>query len=227
MKNSHLWAGVAAVAGFALIMAACSKNDNGPNMTVNETRLAAHTWYVNAVSMSTINMTGTGGTAGDTTSTGTSTTVTTGTGTTTTATATGTAGTGTTGTGTATTTTTTTTGTGSDTTGAGTGTMTTSYYTGNFTDSSFYTSCMHDDNVVFKSNHQFTFSNANTSCDSTILPYGSGTWSFNSAEDTLRLKTGGSTMNWQVVSLNDSTLGVSYADSARNVTTQLTFTSHQ
>lgn len=215
MKNSHLWAGMAAIAGVALFMAACSKNNNGPNASPKETKLASHTWYVNAVSMSTLNVTGTGGTSGDTTSVGVTTNTTTGT------TTGDTSGTGTTGT------------TGTDTTGIGTTGTTTvgingmTASGGSYTDSSFYTSCMHDDNLVFKLNHQFIFSNANTSCDSTTLPYGTGTWSFNTAEDTLRIKSNGVTMNWAVVTLSDSTLEVSFADSTRNVTTQLTFTSNK
>lgn len=153
---------MAAIAGIALFMAACSKSYNGPTTSTKETKLTSHTWYVNAVTMSSIKM------PGDT-----------------------------------------------------------SHMTGTFTDSSFYTSCMHDDNLVFKSNHQFIFSNANTSCDSTTLPYGSGTWSFNTAEDSLKITSNGINMWWQVVTLSDSTLEAGYADSLHHVTTQLTFTSHK
>jgi hypothetical protein len=84
---------------------------------------------------------------------------------------------------------------------------------GTVTDSSFYTDCMQDDSLDFKTNKSFSFSDGATACDSALLPYGSGVWAFNTAEDTLLIKYSDTTKKWQVQSLTDSTLQLSYADS--------------
>lgn len=93
------------------------------------------------------------------------------------------------------------------------------------TDSTIFSTCMEDDSLDFTSSHNYGFSDGSTVCDSTVLPYGSGTWALNTTEDTLMLKSGSVTWNWQVQNLTDSTLQVSYADSLNHVavTKSLTF----
>lgn len=81
------------------------------------------------------------------------------------------------------------------------------------TDSSFYTSCMADDSLNFKKDKSFKFSDGATTCDTTALPYGSGSWTLNAAKDTLSMKYSDTTLSWKIESLTDSTLQVSYPDS--------------
>lgn len=96
------------------------------------------------------------------------------------------------------------------------------------TDSSFFKTCMQDDEWVFSGNHDFNFSVDSTSCDTTgLLPYGKGLWAFNFEEDSIALKYSDTTLHWGVSKLTDSTLKVSFADSSNHqmVTKTLTFKS--
>lgn len=96
---------------------------------------------------------------------------------------------------------------------------------GTATDSSIYSDCMADDSLVFGFNHHYVYADGTTVCDSTVVPYGTGVWFLNAAEDTLMLQTDATTMSLKVNLLTDSTLEVSYIDSLNNhtVTRQLNF----
>lgn len=92
--------------------------------------------------------------------------------------------------------------------------QTATFSSGSIADSSFYTPDMANDSVAFNANNDYTFSAGGSATDSAFIPYGSGTWAFNTGQDSLLLKNGsGMTSSWQISSLTDSTLQVSYADS--------------
>lgn len=81
------------------------------------------------------------------------------------------------------------------------------------TDSSILSSCMQDDSLLFGSDRHYLYSDGSTVCDSTMLPYGEGSWAFTAAEDTLSLKTTSVTWRFKVDLLTDSTLGLILTDS--------------
>jgi hypothetical protein len=82
----------------------------------------------------------------------------------------------------------------------------------NISDSSIYSDCMDDDSLSFGTDRKLQFSDGSEVCDSTLLPYGEGSWSFNTTEDTLWVKRGDSTLSWKVDNLTDSTLQISFND---------------
>lgn len=93
-------------------------------------------------------------------------------------------------------------------------------------DSSIYKDCMGDDSLRFGRDRKFNFSDGSEVCDSTLLPYGEGSWAFNTAEDTLLVKRGDSILPWKVEHLTDSTLQISFTDSLEDeaVIKQVKFT---
>jgi hypothetical protein len=96
----------------------------------------------------------------------------------------------------------------------------------NISDSSIYRDCMDDDSLNFGTDRKLTFSDGSGACDSTLLPYGEGSWAFNTAEDTLLVKRGDSTFQWKVDKLTDSTFQISFTDilEADTVIKQVSFT---
>jgi hypothetical protein len=81
------------------------------------------------------------------------------------------------------------------------------------TDSSILSDCMADDSLVFTTSRQYHYVDGSVVCDSTVLPYGTGTWAFNTAEDTLVLNATTGAWNFKVNALTDSTLQLTLTDS--------------
>lgn len=93
------------------------------------------------------------------------------------------------------------------------------------TDSSILSACMQDDSLVFGTNKQYTYADGATVCDSTVLPYGKGSWAFNTAEDTLTLQSASAAWRFHVNTLTDSTLQLTLTDSvnAKAIVRQFSF----
>ncbi|GAA4310565.1 hypothetical protein [Compostibacter hankyongensis] len=78
-------------------------------------------------------------------------------------------------------------------------------------DSSILSACNADDSLAFNLNHDYAFSDGGTTCDSSLLPYGSGNWAFNMSEDSIQLQSADAIYT-AGISLTDSTLELTYAD---------------
>lgn len=80
----------------------------------------------------------------------------------------------------------------------------------NVSDSSIVKECTLLATLDFKADRNYTVTDPQKNCDSTLLPYGKGTWSY--ANNVLTLK-GKQTLAWNISSLTESELKATYKDS--------------
>ncbi len=82
-------------------------------------------------------------------------------------------------------------------------------------DSSILKACAADDSLAFSLTGSYQFSDGTTKCDSTILFYSKGNWSYDLAKDSILLgaTTPAKRLSWKVLKLNDTMLQVKYIDS--------------
>lgn len=79
-------------------------------------------------------------------------------------------------------------------------------------DSSIITECVEKSKVIFLASRQFTIEDADKSCDSTLLPYDTGTWNLSADGSVLTLK-GKREIVWQVQSLDADKVKATFKDS--------------
>ena len=85
---------------------------------------------------------------------------------------------------------------------------------GQTVDSVISKACMADDLAKF-SNTGFDFQDGVNKCDSSVFYYSKGSWSYNTATDSIQLgaTTPAKYMSWKVITLNDSIMQVKFMDS--------------
>ncbi len=66
--------------------------------------------------------------------------------------------------------------------------------------------------VDFNAARTFAIADPGKNCDSTIVPYSKGSWTFTSVNDVLSLK-GDKEMSWKITKLNDTELKATFRDS--------------
>ena len=79
-------------------------------------------------------------------------------------------------------------------------------------DSSITKECSLLATIDFKTGRTFEIADPGKNCDSTIVPYGKGNWTFTSVNDVLILK-GGKEFSWKISSLTESELKAVFKDS--------------
>lgn len=79
-------------------------------------------------------------------------------------------------------------------------------------DSTITTECSLLATVDFKAARTFEIADPQKNCDSTIVPYSKGSWTFTSVNDILSLKAS-KEMSWKITSLSDSELKATFRDS--------------
>ncbi len=79
-------------------------------------------------------------------------------------------------------------------------------------DSTITTDCSLLATVDFKTGRTFEVADPKKSCDSTVVPYSKGTWTFISANDVLTLK-GSKEMSWKITTLSATELKATFRDS--------------
>ena len=79
-------------------------------------------------------------------------------------------------------------------------------------DSSITKDCSLLATIDFKSGRTFEIADPGKNCDSTVVPYGKGTWTLTSVNDVLTLK-GSKELSWKISSLTDSELKAVFRDS--------------
>lgn len=79
-------------------------------------------------------------------------------------------------------------------------------------DSSIAKECSEDALLDFDANKAFRFTDPSKTCDSTIVPYGKGTWSLGVSNDTLVLN-GTKKLAWKITELSNSKLKATFRDS--------------
>jgi len=91
-------------------------------------------------------------------------------------------------------------------------------------DSSIIKTCSSDDLIKFN-NSGFDFQDGTTKCDTSIFYYSKGSWTYDLANDSIKLSATNPAkyMSWKVLTLNDSILKVKYIDST-DVANKLTKT---
>ncbi len=82
------------------------------------------------------------------------------------------------------------------------------------TDSSILKACMADDVVKFTITG-FDFQDGAIKCDSTVFQYTKGAWAYDLNKDSIQLLATAPAkyLSWKVLTLNDSTMKVTYTDS--------------
>ena len=79
-------------------------------------------------------------------------------------------------------------------------------------DSSITKSCSDSALIAFDIYNNFQLADATKSCDSTIVPYDRGIWSFSTTSDSLILK-GKRNFVWKIQNLNDTLFKATFRDS--------------
>lgn len=79
-------------------------------------------------------------------------------------------------------------------------------------DSTITTECSLLATVDFKAARTFEIADPGKNCDSTIVPYSNGSWTFTNANDILSLK-GKKEMSWKISKLTDTELKATFRDS--------------
>jgi len=79
-------------------------------------------------------------------------------------------------------------------------------------DSSITKECSEDALLDFDAHKGFQFTDPSKSCDSSIVPYGNGTWSLSASNDTLVLN-GARKLAWKIITLDNSRLEATFRDS--------------
>lgn len=79
-------------------------------------------------------------------------------------------------------------------------------------DSSITKECSLLATIDFKTGRTFEIADPGKNCDSTIVPYSKGTWTFTSVNDVLTLK-GSKAMSWKISALTESELKAVFRDS--------------
>ena len=79
-------------------------------------------------------------------------------------------------------------------------------------DSEITTECSLLATVDFKTGRTFEIADPGKNCDSTVVPYSKGSWTFTSVNDILSLK-GGKEMSWKITTLTDTELKATFRDS--------------
>ncbi len=79
-------------------------------------------------------------------------------------------------------------------------------------DSSIAKECSEDALLDFDANKSFRFTDPSKTCDSTIVPYGNGTWTLGVSNDTLVLN-GAKKLAWKIIKLDNTRLEATFRDS--------------
>ena len=79
-------------------------------------------------------------------------------------------------------------------------------------DSTITTECSLLATLDFKASRTFEIADPGKNCDSTIVPYGKGNWTFTSVNDVLSLK-GAKDLSWKITKLTDAELKATFRDS--------------
>lgn len=79
-------------------------------------------------------------------------------------------------------------------------------------DSSIAKECSEDALLDFDANKAFRFTDPSKTCDSTIVPYGNGTWTLGVSNDTLVLN-GAKKLAWKIIKLDNTRLEATFRDS--------------
>jgi hypothetical protein len=81
-------------------------------------------------------------------------------------------------------------------------------------DSSVLVSCDEESRLQFSSSYTYTFANnAAGGCSNSSFAYGTGTWRYDSATDSLHITSSTIHQTWKVYELSDTLLKASYKDS--------------
>jgi hypothetical protein len=79
-------------------------------------------------------------------------------------------------------------------------------------DSSIAKECSEDALLDFDANKAYRFTDPSKSCDSSLIPYGNGTWSLGVSNDTLVLN-GPKKLSWKIIALDNTRLEATFRDS--------------
>ena len=79
-------------------------------------------------------------------------------------------------------------------------------------DSSIAKECSEDALLDFDASKAFRFTDPSKTCDSSLVPYGNGTWSLGVSNDTLVLN-GARKLAWKIIELNNTRLKATFRDS--------------
>ena len=79
-------------------------------------------------------------------------------------------------------------------------------------DSSIAKECSEDALLDFNGDKTFSFTDPSKTCDSSLVPYGNGTWTLKASNDTLFLN-GTKKLSWKILTLDNNKLKAVYRDS--------------